>query len=253
METPETAVLRIAFATGTSPEKWFRRCRDRIPADLHTHALDKPLSALTDGTADMALVRLDSEESLPDTLHRIRLYDEAWGVAFEKDHVFSLSQSIDQGLLADETVLLTSTDVDELRQMLPVAATGAGVVVGPRTILKALAKKAVSSSDLVAEEGATEPLTKTAIWLVWPKADDDELRQEFVGIVQGRKQGSTRTQLGREAAKSAPKKLTAREKTLAKQARRRAASGVVKHAKPTAKGRSGRGGRAGGGRPRRRK
>ncbi len=253
MSTPEPAVLRIVFATGTSPEKWFRRFRDRIPATLRTHAADDPMSDLVGGAADMALVRLESESSLPESLHRIRLYDEAWGVAYEKEHVFSLTESVPEELLADETVLLTSVDADELRQMLPVAATGAGVVVGPRTILKALSKKAVASSNLVAEEGATDPLSRTAIWLVWPKSEDDELRQEFVGIVQGRREGSTRTQLGRGKADEQPKKLSAREKTLAKQARRRAASGVVKHAKPTAKGRGGRGGRAGGGRPRKRK
>lgn len=250
MSTPEPAVLRIVFATGTSPEKWFRRFRDRIPATLHTHAADNPMSDLVNGGADMALVRLESESALPESLHRVRLYDEAWGVAFEKEHVFSLTESVPEGLLEDETVLLTSVDADELRQMLPIAATGAGVVVGPRTILKALSKKAVSSSDLVAEEGDTEPLSRTAIWLVWPKAEDDELRQEFVGIVQGRREGSTRTQLGRRKADEAPKKLSAREKTLAKQARRQRAGAVVKHA------RSGRGGRrsgGGSGRTRRRK
>ncbi|MGK8361914.1 LysR family transcriptional regulator [Corynebacterium amycolatum] len=250
MSTPEPAVLRIVFATGTSPEKWFRRFRDRIPATLHTHAADNPMSDLVNGAADMALVRLESESSLSESLHRIRLYDEAWGVAFEKEHVFSLTESVPEELLADETVLLTSMDADELRQMLPVAATGAGVVVGPRTILKALSKKAVSSSNLVAEEGDAEPLSRTTIWLVWPKEEDDELRQEFVGIVQGRREGSTRTQLGRKKADEAPKKLSAREKTLAKQARRQRAGAVVKHA------RSGRGGRrssGGSGRPRRRK
>lgn len=250
MSTPEPAVLRIVFATGTSPEKWFRRFRDRIPATLHTHAADDPMSDLVGGAADMALVRLEPESSLPESLHRIRLYDEAWGVAFEKEHVFSLTESVPEELLVDETVLLTSVDADELRQMLPVAATGAGVVVGPRTILKALSKKAVASSNLVAEEGATEPLTKTAIWLVWPKAEDDELRQEFVGIVQGRREGSTRTQMGRGKAAEQPKKLSAREKTLAKQARRQRAGAVVKHARS---GRSGRRSGGGSGRPRRRK
>ena len=103
---------------------------------------------------------------------------------------------------------------------------------------------------MVAEEGATDPLSRTAIWLVWPKAEDDELRQEFVGIVQGRREGSTRTQLGRRKSDEHPKKLSAREKTLAKQARRQRAGVVVKHA------RSGRGGRrsgGGSGRPRKRK
>lgn len=244
MPTPESTTdaseasgsvrLRIAFATGTSPEKWFRRFMQRIPARLTTESLDNPMGALEEGAADMAILRLESAAGtstvLPESFHRIRLYDEAWGVAFAKEHVFSLSESIAVGLLADEMVLLTSTDPGQLRQMLPVAATGAGVVVGPRTILKALSKKAILSANLVDvdsqehAEGA-QPMSKTSVWLVWPKEADDELRQEFVGIVQGRREGSTRTQMGKAAEDSKPKKLSAREKTLAKQARRAGAVG----------------------------
>nr|WP_120491968.1 LysR family transcriptional regulator [Corynebacterium lactis] len=248
MSTPDSVTLRIAFAMGTSPEKWFRRFSQRIPARiarLAPEAFDDPMEALESGAADMAIVRLPStgavqadqpgqpgqpgaarpDAALPDSLHRIRLYDEAWGVAFEKEHVFSLSESIALPLLGDETILLTSTDPAQLRQMLPVAATGAGVVVGPRTILKTLSKKAISSSNLVDVDSQEQaegvaPMSKTSIWLVWPKASDDEIRQEFVGIVQGRREGSTRAQLGRAAAESEPKRLSAREKTLAKQARR---------------------------------
>lgn len=102
--------------------------------------------------------------------------------------------------------------------MLLVTATGAGVMVRPCTILKALLKRTVALSNLVAEEGATDPLSQTAIRLVWPETEDGELRQEFVGIVQGRGGGSTRTQLGRKKADEVPKKLSVRGETLAKQA-----------------------------------
>lgn len=252
MSTLDRPVLRVAFATGTSPEKWFRRFRSRIPAELQTQSLDDPMAALTNATADMALVRLEIGAAVPDSLHRIRLYDEAWGVAFAKDHVFSVAERVPVDLLAEETVLLTTaTNVDAIRSMLPVAATGAGVVVGPRTVLKALSKKAVTSADLVAEEGE-EPSTRTSVWLVWPKAEDDELRQEFVGIVQGRREGSTRSQLAAGVAPAAPKKLSAREKALAKQARRGHGNDVGKRLRSGggARGRrgSGHGGKRGNGR-----
>lgn len=267
MSTPESTTdasdasgsvrLRIVFATGTNPGKWFRRFTQRIPARLITESLDDPMRALGEGAADMAILRLesavDASTALPDAFRRIRLYDEAWGVAFEKEHVFSLSESIALGLLADETVLLISTDPGQLRQMLPVAATGAGVVVGPRTILKALSKKAILTANLVDVESQEQaegarPMSKTSVWLVWPKESDDELRQEFVGIVQGRREGSTRTQMGKAAEGSKLKKLSAREKTLAKQARR--AGGVGKRdggqggaRKPGRAGKTGRAGR----------
>ena len=226
MSTPTPAALRIAFATGTNPEKWFRRFRQRTPWQLHTTATDDPLQLLKDSQVDMALIRRDHNDPIDDdSLHRVALYQEAWGVAFEAEHVFSLSSTIALELLDDETILLSSSDPAQLRQMLPVAATGAGVVVGPRPILKNLAKKAVASADVVGSEGDSEPLTRTSIWLVWPRAADDEIRQEFVGVVQGRREHSTRSQLGLDTAAQPAKKLSAREKTLAKQARREAAAG----------------------------
>lgn len=239
MPTPTSRTLRIAFVTGTSPQKWFRRFVERVPVRIQTESADNPRALLDENRADMALVRVvDGDPEFPDELHRIRIYDEAWGVAFEKEHTFAIAEQIPEAELEGELVLLTSTDAAELRDMLPVVATGAGIAIGPRPILRELAKKEIKSADLLDVDGVLQ--SRTSIWLIWPKSEDDEIRQEFVGIVQGRRAGSTRSVVGSggDSRQNEPeRKLTAREKTLAKQRRREAEK----------QGRAG-GGSAGGGR-----
>lgn len=223
MSTPAPRRLRIAFVTGASPEKWFRRFSDRTGIAITPLADDDPLALIAAGEADMAIFRRDgigteAGADLDESLHRIHIYDEAWGVAFEKEHVFSVLDSVDGEELADEILLLESTSASALREMLPVVATGAGIALGPRPILRTLAKKAVGSADV---READELVEKTSIWLAWPKNADDDWRQEFVGVVQGRKEGSRRSVMA--SPEKPAKNLSAREKTLAKQERRQAA------------------------------
>ncbi|MEJ5920122.1 MULTISPECIES: LysR family transcriptional regulator substrate-binding protein [unclassified Corynebacterium] len=236
MSRPDSASagLSIAFVTGANPEKWFRRFRERSGLSLHGVASDDPGNLLRDDSVDMALVRDDGvvelSEVFGDDFHKVRLYEEAWGVAVEKEHVVSLLDEVADAELAEETLLLSSTDATAHREMMPVVATGAGIATGPLPLLRALAKKAIEVRPV------SDATMSTHMWLVWPKESDDDVRQEFVGIVQGRRAGSTRSEQGTEVP---TKKLSAREKTLAKQARREAQN------KQTGGGRSG-GGRAGG-------
>lgn len=224
--TPSGAMpdaLRIAFVPGVMPEKWFRRYRERTNLPLTGFADDAPLTSLADGRARMALVRGEPED---DDLHRVRLYEEAPGVAVEKEHVLSVTKATDVAAredLADDLVLLESTDPAEVREMLQVVATGAGIVLAPRPLLRALNARGVMHRDIEAAPGA-QP---TAIWLTWLKELDDDVTQEFVGIVRGRREGSRRSVLGGADANAGdePRKLSARQKALAKQERRAAARG----------------------------
>lgn len=215
--------LRIAFVPGVMPEKWFRRYRERTTLPLTGFSDDEPLTALADGRARMALVRGEPDD---DALHRVRLYDEAPGVAVEKEHVLSVTKDTDVAArvdLADDLVLLESADPAEVREMLQVVATGAGIVLAPRPLLRALNARGVMHRDVEAAPGA-EP---TTIWLTWPKEHDDDVTQEFVGIVRGRREGSRRSVLGADSGPAGEErpKLSARQKALAKQERRAAAQG----------------------------
>ena len=40
---------------------------------------------------------------------------------------------------------------------------------------------------------------QATIWLTWPKEHDDDVTQEFVGIVRGRREGSRRSVLGADS------------------------------------------------------
>ncbi|WP_295623930.1 LysR substrate-binding domain-containing protein [uncultured Corynebacterium sp.] len=254
-EVPDDAArtLRVAFVPGAMPEKWFRRYRERTGLRLTSFSADDPVLEVAAGRADMALAR-DPEPD--DALHRIRLYDEAPGVAVAKDHVLSLVKDgdvVDRADLDGETVLHDSVDPSQVRDMLQVVATGAGIALAPRPLLRGLNVRGTTHREIAPEPGA-EP---TTLWLTWPKAGDDELTQELAGIVRGRREGSRRSALNEEEP---PKKLSAREKTLAKQARReaknRAAKGTAKAtAKGTAKGtgKNGKSGKNGPRKPKRRR
>jgi hypothetical protein len=67
--------------------------------------------------------------------------------------------------------------------------------------------------------------------LAVPEGPQRALVEEFIGIVRGRKPGSSRGQV-----QQAPKR-TAREKTLARQAARAAAGKVARKPGPTKRGR----------------
>lgn len=226
LESPRQRVLRVAFVPGAMPEKWFRRYRERTGLALTSFSADDPVLEVAAGRADMALARDPRED---EALHRIRLYDEAAGIAVEKEHVLSLlkdGEVVDRADLSGETVLLDASggdagpaDPGAVREMLQVVATGAGVLLAPRPLLRALNARGTTHREIAPADGARP----TTLWLTWPKSGDDELTQELVGIVRGRREGSRRSAL--TAGEPPQKKLSAREKTLAKQARRQADKG----------------------------
>lgn len=236
MSDEPAARLTVAFAPGVQPAKWFRRWRERYAIELVEVPDDDPAALVRCGRADMALAR-DPEPD--DSLHRIDLYDEAPGVAVERDHpaaVLPGGEPIDAAEFDGDVVLLASADPVSVREMLPVVATGAGILYAPRPLLRILGGKAIVDRE-VRGDGAAAP---TGIALVWPKAADDDVRQDFAGVVRGRRAGTTRDS-------GAGRKRTAREKALAKQARRiKAAGGKGKSATPSGGRRSGRKGGQGG-------
>lgn len=205
-------MLTLSFITGTEPGKWFERFRERTRhGGLETLDSDDALGELLAGRASLALTRLP-DARVDDRFHVVELYTEAPGVAFPKDsHLAAAEASVEPGDLVGEIInwqVPENREVDAaaVRDALQIVAANVGVVIAPRPLLKVLSRKQIEHRELVGGAGTT-------IALVWSREGDSDEIQDFVGIARGRTVNSSR--------QAAPKR-SAREKTLAKQARRQA-------------------------------
>ncbi|ALC05417.1 hypothetical protein CDES_04875 [Corynebacterium deserti GIMN1.010] len=203
-------MLTLSFITGTEPGKWFTRFKDRTHhGGLETKDSDDALGDMLAGQAQLALTRLP-DTRIDDSLHVVTLYEEAPGIAFPKDYFLSAEEgAVDPAELDGEIINWQMPDSGEVdasavRDALQIVAANVGVVIAPRPLLKVLSKKLIEHREI---KGGTT----TTIALVWKKSEDSEEIQDFVGIARGRTRNSSRQQT---------QKLSAREKTLAKQARR---------------------------------
>lgn len=232
-------MLRLTFATGCEPGKWFSRFRSHTDhGELITIDSDDPLVDLVAGRTDIALARIPvgaGDPRLDDSYHLVHLYEETPGIAVPKDSVFAeLGEPVPKGEVADEYVNYCIAadqplDVAVIREGLQVVAANVGIVIAPRPLLKVLSKKQVAHLDYVDPDVA-----RTQIALVWRKADDSDAIQDFVGIAKGRTANSSRQE--------SPKK-SARETAKAKQARRAAAGSKQPGKRPAAKGKDKNNGR----------
>ncbi|WJY89413.1 LysR family transcriptional regulator substrate-binding protein [Corynebacterium confusum] len=219
-------MLRLAFATGTEPGKWFRRFRESTAhGGLETLDADDALATLLDGGADLALARVPArgDERIDGSFHVVRLYAEAPGVAVPKDSVYAeVGEDVRAEDVADEYLNYRIpdsglVDVEAVRAGLQVVGANVGIVIAPRPLLKVLSKKQVVPLGLVDAE-----VPRTEICLVWRKYRDADDIQDFVGVAKGRTKNSSR--------QVSPKR-SAREKAKAKQARRAAARSLPKSKK----------------------
>ncbi|AGG66385.1 LysR family transcriptional regulator substrate-binding protein [Corynebacterium callunae] len=205
-------MLILSFSTGTEPGKWFMRFRERTHhGGLETLDSDDALGEMLEGKAQLALTRLP-DARIDENLHVVELYSENPGVAFPKDYFLAAEEGdVDPAELQGEIInweIPESGEVNaaEVRAALQIVAANVGIVIAPRPLIKVLSKKLVEHRNLKGGK-------KTTIALVWKKSEDNEEIQDFVGIARGRTANSSRQQTV---------KRSAREKTLAKQARKQA-------------------------------
>lgn len=203
-------MLILSFITGTEPGKWFSRFRQRSHhGGLKTIDSDDALAEMLAGRAQLALTRLP-DTRIDDRLHVVDLYTESPGIAFHKDSFLSADEGdVDPADVEGEIINWQlpdsgETDAAAVRDALHIVAANVGVVIAPRPLLKVLSKNLVAHRTL---KGGRE----TTIALVWKKDEDSQEIQDFVGISRGRTANSSRQQTV---------KLSAREKTLAKKARK---------------------------------
>jgi len=178
-----TSPLRIAFVPGVTPDKWLRIWADRYttPIEAVPIADEDQLAVLRERTADMCLLRLPVER---EGLHVIPLYTETPVVVVAKDHVITALDEVTTADLADEHEILP--DAMTTKQVIEVAASGAGYVIVPMSIARLHHRKDVATRPVTDIEGSR-------IGLAWRADNEDERLEQFIGIVRGRTERSSRT------------------------------------------------------------
>jgi len=230
--------LTLGYVPGGTPAKWARIWAERHPEaslELRVVAAADAVAEVRAGAVDVAVLRLPADTS---GLAVIPLYEEATVAVVPADHVLTAVDEITAADLDGEPVLLPLDDVvpwagapgapvdhrpETTQDAIELVAAGVGALIVPQSLARLHHRK-----DLTYRPITDAPSCPVA--LAVPEGPQSALVEEFIGIVRGRKPGSSRAQ-----AQPVPKR-TAREKTLAKQAARAAAGKVAR--KP---GRSGRG------------
>lgn len=232
--------LTLGYVPGATPAKWSRTWADRrpdTPLTLCAIAAADAADEVRAGSVDVALLRLPADTS---ALAVIALYEETTVAVVPTGHLLSAADEISAADLDGEPMLLPIDDVvawvhapgtpidhrpETTEAAMELVAAGLGALIVPQSLARLYHRR-----DLTYRPIADAPTCSVA--LAFREGPQSPLVEEFIGIVRGRKPGSSRGQ-----APAAPKR-TAREKALAKQAARTAAGKVAR-----------RPGRAGRGRP----
>ena len=217
--------LIVGYVPGATPAKWARIWAQRHPAVTLTltglTAADAA-DAVRTGAVDVALLRLPTDTT---GLAVIGLYEEMTVVVVPTDHLLSAVDEVTAADLDGEPRLIPLDNVVDWVQApgMPVdhrpetteaaielVAAGLGVLIVPQSLARLHHRR-----DLTYRPIADAPAC--AVTLAVPEGPQSELVEEFIGVVRGRKPGSSRGQ-----TEQTPKR-SAREKALAKQAARAAA------------------------------
>lgn len=191
-----TGELRLAFVTGTTPDRWARAWRDRRPERLTLLPVGEQdqASVVQDGTVDLALVRLPVETA---GLHCVRLYDELPVVVAGREHLVAAAEELVLDDLSDEQLVRPHPSgwrpsVRQLdwppmteQEAIETVAGGTGIVIVPLSIARLHHRK-----DVV--HRVVTDLPPTTVALVWRLDRDDETVQAFVGVVKGRTANTSR-------------------------------------------------------------
>ncbi|OHT78503.1 LysR family transcriptional regulator [Mycobacteroides chelonae] len=231
--------LTLGYVPGGTPAKWARIWAERhpgVPLQLRAVAAADAADAVRAGTVDVALLRPLSDSA---GLAVIPLYDETTVAVVPVDHHLSAADAITAADLDGEPTLVPLDDVldwdnvpgvpvehrpETTEDAIELVAAGLGTLIVPQSLARLYHRK-----DLTYRPVTDAPTCPVA--LAFPEGTQSALVEEFIGIVRGRKPGSSRGQ-----TEAAPKR-TAREKTLAKQAARATAGKVARKPGRTERGR----------------
>lgn len=231
--------LTLGYVPGGTPAKWARTWAERHPdvrLNLRLVSAAEAADEVRTGNVDLALLRLPADTS---ALAVIPLYEETTVVVVPTDHLLTAGDEVSAADLDGEPALLPLDDVvgwaeapttavdhrpETTAAAMELVAAGLGALIVPQSLARLHHRKDLTYRPIV-------DAPTCAVGLAFPQGSQSELVEEFVGIVRGRKPGSSRGQ-----AQPAPKR-TAREKAFAKQAARAAAGKVARKPGRTGKGR----------------
>lgn len=188
--------FRLGFVTGATPDKWARtwRQRRREPLELVPVDQSRQTDGLHDRSLDMALVRLPVER---EGLHLIPLYDEQAVVVVGKEHLVTAAEEVTTQDLVDEQLVLPhesgwtpqAEQLDyppmSLREAVEVVAGGTGILIVPMSVARLHHRRDVTFRPVT-------DLPTTKVGLAWLVDNDDPRIQDFIGIVRGRTERSSR-------------------------------------------------------------
>ncbi|MFT3660439.1 MAG: LysR substrate-binding domain-containing protein [Gordonia sp. (in: high G+C Gram-positive bacteria)] len=232
--------FRLAYVPGVMPAKWVRIFEERRPGtavELVAVEAGEAADVVRAGRVDAALARPTSAGE--PGLAVIRLYDEVSVVVVPKDHVLTAADELAAADLADETFLRPHDDVvdwpdrpgtaadhrpDTTAAAVELVAAGMALLVVPMSLARLHHRRDLTFRPITDAPAAP-------VGLLWPEPTSETV-EEFIGVVRGRRAGSSR---GR--SEPAPKR-SAKEKAAAKRAAREAA-GRIPPRKPKGAGKAG--------------
>ncbi|WP_422748622.1 LysR family substrate-binding domain-containing protein [Mycobacterium sp. WMMD1722] len=222
--------LTLGYVPGATPAKWARIWAERHPdVSLHLRsvAAADAASEVRTGAIDVAVLRLPTDAS---GLAVIPLYQETTVVVAPTDHVLTAADEITAADLAGEPILIPLDHVvdwpdapgapvehrpETTEAAVELVAAGLGALIVPQSLARLYHRRDLTYRPIVDAPGCP-------VALAVPDGPQTDYVEEFIGIVRGRRVGSSRGQ-----TETAPKR-SAREKTLAKQAARAAAGKVAR-------------------------
>ena len=209
--------LRVVFAPGVTPAKWFRIWEQRLPdvplaitpLDSLPDATPLAVAALRDDTADVALIRLplpeaERTEGAAARLHAIPLYTEQPVVVVPKDHEIALVESISLAEIAelgrlDEaegrpgvSYLEVAAGASGGTEAMELVSAGVGFVIAPKPVARLYSRRDVVARELVGDGSEAHERRVALVWRADLHADRAALVDEFMGILRGRTANSTR-------------------------------------------------------------
>ena len=184
-----------------------------VPLELIAASTAGAVTALRDGTADAALVRLPIDRG---GLSAIPLYTETSVVVIPKDHEVAAVDEVSVADLADYIWLHPLDDCLEWESLpglpandrpattadaIELVAAGVGLLVVPQSLARLHHRK-----DLTYRPMTDAPQSRVA--LSWVEEQTTDLMEQFIGIVRGRTVNSSRGRAASPAPAQAKPKAT---------------------------------------------
>jgi DNA-binding transcriptional LysR family regulator len=177
--------LRIAFAPGVTVGKWTRRWAERhpdLPLEVSPVTEADGVAVLVEREATLSFVRLPVER---EGLSVIRLYGELPVLVVPRDSELATVESLTETRVADLAQVAYYSPGRPVKDAVALVAAGVGFLRLPHSLARLNARKDVVAIPI-------EDAPETEIALAWLRDETTELVEEFVGIVRGRTEASSR-------------------------------------------------------------